>query len=456
MARHRRFFVIGSVCLNFALVQLTEHVEGSTSDDSNAHCELTSVVQVGLEVETANNRQASVPEATQPSVAITDTGAFNLQQISRLRGHVVEAFSRQLVRFHNLTVVSLLSTNSSSVAGLTDTAALDHLTDRSSTTSFNSTGSMVLVSVLTMMIVCLVSCILYKDSWTMPANNRRTASPHPHYAPGTHSVLPSQQQILAGQESLRQSMLAADKLSFGLTPTAGRLGQSSMPPTALRPSGSGRLSNPNLPTPSPRQLTQMPLSMAGLQQRVQLCDADPVWSRVEPYFIIQTEDLFSVVEGEATGNFDISCEGKPMFAASVLPWGAAPRALLICSAARRGEPLASCAPTLSSYTSATEEICSKLEIRRRDNSLFGTLSPHGADSYAVLSGHRRVLSLFGDQDTGRLLVKIPTNEVVAHAARDPQGQVLEVGMRPEIDPVLMIICMLSVVIFNPEDSFGNI
>lgn len=455
MAWHRTL-VIGSVCLACAQVQFSELVEGSTSNDGNSHCELTSVVQVGLEVETANNRQASVPEATPPRVAITDTGAFNLQQISRLQGHVAEAFSQQLVRLQNLTVVSWLGTNSTSVAGLTDIAALDHLTERSSTTSFNSTGSMVLVSVLTMMIVFLVACLLYKDSWTIPANSRRTASPHPHYAPGTHSFLPSQQQILAGQESLRQSMLAADKLSFGLPPTAGRLGPSSVPPTAMRMSGSGRLSAPSLPTPSPRQLTQMPLSMAGLQQRVQLCDADPAWSRVDPYFSIQTEDLYSVVEDEATGNFDISYEGKPIFAASVLPWGAAPRALLICLAARRGEPLASCAPTLSSYSSAAEEICSQLEIRRRDNTVFGTLSPHGADSYAVLSGHRRVLSLFGDQDTGRLLVKIPTNEVVAHAARDALGQALEVGMRPEVDPILMIICMLSVVIFNPEDSFGNI
>jgi len=448
--------VVGSVCVVFVLVHISELVEGSISDDSNSNCELTSAVQVGLEVETANNRRAPPPEATQPKVAISDTGAFNVQQISGLQGHVAEAFSRQLARFQNLPGVSWLSINSTSVAKLTYTAGLDHLIGRVRSTplTLNSTGTVVLVSLATMMIVCLVSYILYKESRTMPGNNRCTATPQPRYAPGTHSFLPSQQQIRAGQDSIRPSILAADKLWFGIPPT-DKL-SFGIPPTAGRLTHSGRLSVPNFPTPSPQKLTQMPLSQAGLQQRAQLCDADPSWSRFEPYFTIRAEDIYNVVEGEATGNFDISAEGTSIFAASVLPWGAAPRALLICSAACRGEPLASCAPTLSSYSGATVDICSELEIRSRDNTLWGTLSPHGADSYAVLSGHRRVLSLFGDQDTGRLLVKIPSNEVVAHAARDAVGQVLELGMRPEIDPVLMLICILSVVIFNPEESFGNI
>jgi len=430
--------VIWSVCLVLVLVQLSELTESFTSDDNNSNCEITSIVQVDLEVETANKRRAPRPEAPQPR------DAFNFQQISQLQGHVAAVFSRQLVRLQNLPAVSWLNTNSTSFAKLTHTAGLDHLIGRVRAKSLSPNFSLGLVSVATLMIVCLVSCILYKDSRKMPANNRCIATPNSHYAPGTHSFLPSQQQILADLDSIRPSILAADKLSMGIPPTAGRLSQH------------GRLSVPNFPAPSPQQLTQMPISQAGLQQRVQLCDADPAWSRFEPYFTIRAEDIYNVVEGEVTGNFDISCEGQPIFAASVLPWGVAPRALLICSAARRGEPLTSCAPALSSYSGATEKICSKLEIRSKDNTVWGTLSPHGANSYAVFSGHRHVLSLFGDQDTGRLLVKISTNEVVAHAARDAVGQVLELGMRPEIDPILIIVCMLSVVIFNPKERFGNV
>lgn len=448
--------VIGSVCLVSALVHLSEftETESSTSDDGSSHCEFTSIVQVGVEVETANNRRAPLPETPRPKVAIADTGAFSPQKISKLQGHIAEAFSQQFVRFQHLPGVSWLNTNSTSVAGLTSTAGLARLISQARTRSLSLSlsESVVLVSVLTMMIVCLVSCILVRDSRPMPRNDRRTASPHPHHVPGTHSFLPSQQQLLAGRHSrmlptppsVRPSIFPADKLSFGIPPTAGRL------------SHAGKLSAPNLRTPSPQQLAHMHLSKAGLQQRVHICDADPAWSHVEPFFTIKAEDLHSVVEGEATGNFDIYFERGPIFAASVLPWGAAPRALLICSAERRGEPLASCAPTMSSYNGTSVEICSKLEIRGRDNTIWGTMSAQGADTYAVLSAHRRVLSLFGDQDTGRLIVKIPTDEVVAHAARDAAGQVLELGVRPEVDPILITICILAVVIFNPEEGFGNI
>jgi len=485
MAWHRKAtwcLVIGSVCLVFALVHFSELAESSTSDDSNSRCEFTSIMQVGLEVETADNRRAPLPQATQPKVAISDVGAFNLQQISQLEGQVAEALPQQLLaRFQNLPGVSWLSTNSTSVARLSQTVGLDHLMGQARTTSSLSLpSSVVLVCVLTLMIVCLVSCLLVKESRTTPGSsrflptqqqilagqdlmppgsNRRSAAPHMQHVPGTQSFIPSQKQVLAGRDSmmmtpsLRPSFPAADKLSFGLPPTNGCLSQHGRQSVPSFPMPSPV---PNLPTPSPRQLTRMPLSQAGLQNRVQICDANPSWSLYEPLFNIQAEDLYKVVDGDSTGNFDISCEGKSIIAASVLPWGAAPRALLICSAARRGEPLASCAPSMTSYGGAAVEICSKLEIRSKDNTLWGTLSPQGSDSYTVMSAHRRVLSLFGDQDTGRLLVKIPTDEVVAHAARDAAGQVLELGMRPEIDPILMIVCILSIVVFNPEENYGNI
>jgi len=42
-------------------------------------------------------------------------------------------------------------------------------------------------------------------------------------------------------------------------------------------------------------------------------------------------------------------------------------------------------------------------------------------------------------------------EIVAHAAHNGPKKQVEIGVKPQIDPVLMLICVLAVLIFNPEE-----
>jgi len=208
-------------------------------------------------------------------------------------------------------------------------------------------------------------------------------------------------------------------------------------------------SQPGQSSLSPWQLTQTALSSHGLEQRIQLCEPGAAWSHIDLYFTISTEVLQSIADSdEATGAFDVWRGGggalEPLFAASVLPWGSSPRALVIYAVGNRGELLASCAPSVVNP-------CSELEIRDQDSRVWGTLSPQGSDTYAVFQGHgRRVLNLLGNQDTGQLMVKLG-EEVVAHAAHNGPKKQVEIGIRPQVDPVLMLVCVLAVLIFNPEE-----
>jgi len=196
----------------------------------------------------------------------------------------------------------------------------------------------------------------------------------------------------------------------------------------------------------------MALSQVATDRRLNLCEPS-VWTNIQAYFCIPAEHLYTVADSESTGSFDILRGGpmEPVFAASVRPYGSCPRALLLSAATMRERPLASCAAT----SSRALYHCAELELRGQDNRFWGTLIAQGSDIYSVYqSGTRQVLVLEGDQANGRLVVWLG-DEVVAHAARGPDGEHLEVGVRPQIDPVLMLICVLAVVIFNPEDASSD-
>lgn len=199
---------------------------------------------------------------------------------------------------------------------------------------------------------------------------------------------------------------------------------------------------------SPQQLTQTALSSHALEQRLHLCKPGAAWSPIDTYFTISTDSLQNIAESDdATGDFEVLRGGsrqEPLWVVSVLPWGSAPRALVIYDARNRGECLAACAPSVVNSGS-------ELEIRDQDGRIWGTLSPQGSDTYAVFQGPGRpVLNLLGNQDTGQLMVKIG-EEIVAHAAHNGQKKQVEIGVRPQVDPVLMLVCVLGVLIFNPEE-----
>lgn len=97
--------------------------------------------------------------------------------------------------------------------------------------------------------------------------------------------------------------------------------------------------------------------------------------------------------------------------------------------------------------------CSQLDIRDGDGKFWGSIVPTGSDSYCVVRNGRQVLFVEGVQEVGRLLIFAAGAEPLAHAARVVQNDVamLEVGVKPQVDPILSLIVILGVVIFNPEE-----
>jgi len=210
-----------------------------------------------------------------------------------------------------------------------------------------------------------------------------------------------------------------------------------------------QLCEPGQSSLSPWQLTQTALPSHSLQQRVQLCELGAAWSRINPYFTVSAEVLQSISDSkEATGTFDVWCGGgckpEPLLKASVLPWGSSPRSLGIYAVGKRGQILASCAPSMVNSGS-------ELQIRDQDGRIWGTLSARASNAYSVFQFHgQHVLDLFGNHDTGQLMVKIG-EEVVAHAVHNGPKKEFEIGIRPQVDPVLMLVCVLAVLIFNPKE-----
>lgn len=291
-------------------------------------------------------------------------------------------------------------------------------------------------------------------------------------ARGTASALPSQQQLRAHGSllpSAKPSILGTHRTSIGIAQVPNSQSPWAVTPhsaAALQPMAVSRTSVPLPPKsagalqpittphvgsarqlPKPHHLSHMALSKAGLERRVRICDPN-LWPQVHPYFTIRAQELMILADGEgASGTFEIfrgNGAVEPVFQVSVMPWGSSPRALLIYAVERPAEMMACSAPT-----SVDNDV--ELEIFDRHSRSWGTLIAQGGDMYAVRQdGGRQVLSLLGDQETGQLQVKLG-EEVVAISAHSAAVDQVEVGIKPEVDPVLMLISMLSVLIFNPED-----
>jgi len=116
--------------------------------------------------------------------------------------------------------------------------------------------------------------------------------------------------------------------------------------------------------------------------------------------------------------------------------------------------LASCWPSPGScpiVDGREVEPCAEVQICDKAGDIWGTLSPKGQDSYGIYKGDRRILTLTGDKHAGRLAIFLDS-EPLAHAARGRTGEHLEIGVKPPCDPVLMLICLLAVVVLNPEQD----
>jgi len=269
--------------------------------------------------------------------------------------------------------------------------------------------------------------------------SRGTASRRPAAA-GTMS-----KGLLSRERSARASLGALPVLTTKTLP----------PLVKMRGTGS--------PAPSPRTLAQMPVPRDSVPGRQVLLTDPSAWVHIEAYFTIQALQLYDVADSEATGAIDIMRGGQwtpldatspspqPHFVASVQPMDATPRALMIATADQRGRPLCSCAPAGVLSGASSSGFCSELEFRDSRGRPWGALVPRGPDTYTIFKqGGREALLVEGDQASGRLVVRLG-DEVVAHAAMDNDCTMLEVGVKPHTDPILMLTSVLAVLIFNPED-----
>mmetsp|Transcript_31518 Transcript_31518/g.80368 ORF Transcript_31518/g.80368 Transcript_31518/m.80368 type:complete len:460 (-) Transcript_31518:111-1490(-) len=205
---------------------------------------------------------------------------------------------------------------------------------------------------------------------------------------------------------------------------------------------------PASPAPSPRSIMEMPASRASITRRLMLCD-QAEWSQFEGlYFSIRPEQLPADVG--ALGDFDVLCGGAsaaPILRCSVqmgrLRQG---RELVLKTTSSRsgaGVHLSSCSPA------AMQEPCNEVALCDKNGARWGSLIHSREDSYMVTHQGATVLTLEGDQDDSRLVV-LMGGEAVAHAAQRPDGYSLEVGVKKQVDPILMLSCILAVVIFNPR------
>uniref|UniRef100_A0A7S1RYC0 Uncharacterized protein n=1 Tax=Alexandrium catenella TaxID=2925 RepID=A0A7S1RYC0_ALECA len=224
-------------------------------------------------------------------------------------------------------------------------------------------------------------------------------------------------------------------------------------PSVRLPVAQQRASLTSEPAPSPRRMAQSSLSRPGIDHKLFLCERN-LWAHFEAFFSIRAEQL--PAEFGKVGDFDVLRGAllKPVFHGSVrlLDRG---RRVFVLSASATDTLLASCRPSPGSCSIAdgyAVEPCSELQIRNKDNIVWGTVAPRAQDSYGVFQGEKQVFSLEGDQEAGRLIAYLE-GEPIAHAARSSSSEChLEVGVKPHIDPILMLIVFLSVVIFNPEED----
>lgn len=203
---------------------------------------------------------------------------------------------------------------------------------------------------------------------------------------------------------------------------------------------------------SPRLMSRSSLTPSKLDHNLRLSDQN-LSGNFESFFAIPALQL--PADCGTVGEFDIlrGSLRKAILHGSVQFTDAGLRWVGLSMTGSRGL-LASCWPSPGScpiVDGREVEPCAEVQICDKAGDIWGTLSPKGQDSYGIYRGDRRVLTLAGDRPAGRLAIFLDS-EPLAHAARGRTGEHLEIGVKPPCDPILMLICLLAVVVLNPEQD----
>lgn len=281
--------------------------------------------------------------------------------------------------------------------------------------------------------------------------------------------------VSAGRASELRPLGAAP----GAAPHGAGVSSRWLPPVGTTPRASAVAS-----APSPRSIARGPAAESMGRQLI--LSPPSQWQRFGGLYSICAERLPADIENAATGTFELgrvdgggggrgvrsSLVGSagggalaevPLFA-SVVVGQSGLRELFLSPTPAMSPVLCCCSPSPTGCMASEGRLlepCSQLDIKDKDGALWGSIVPTGGDSYMVVHNGQQALIVEGVQEAGRLLIfALPSRgslpnlaEPVAHAARVVQNNVamLEVGVKPHLDPILALTVILGVVIFNPEE-----
>lgn len=440
VARPRLLVLVAAVLRTEAAVHGASNLLTSECRQEEDRQELTSVLQVDVQVQGVRTDQA--PTATKEA----SPGEFEPRPVW---------FPVALLNMNTSVdpgaLFSMKSSVDSGVAGLfaggsdgTLNSTGEKQTVKTTSGDSGDTSVALMIGLIAMAVMGACGLAMVRDRRTLDSRYERLGSAS-RGSPGRTAAAGTMSNK-GFQSPNRSASARASTLGASPALTTKTLPPAVMPPLVKR-RGTGS------PAPSPRTLAQMPIPRDSVPGRQVLLSDPRDWGNMEAYFTIQALQLSDVADSEATGTVDIMRGGlsEPSFVASVQPMDAAPRALMLTTADQRGRPLCSCSPAGVLSGTSTTGFCSELEFRDSRGRPWGSLVPHGPDIYTIFKqGGREVLLVEGDQASGRLVVQLG-DEVVAHAAMDNDCTQLEVGVKPHTDPILMLTSVLAVLIFNPED-----
>lgn len=206
---------------------------------------------------------------------------------------------------------------------------------------------------------------------------------------------------------------------------------------------------------SPRLMSRLSLTPSRMAHTLRISDPSDqsLHGNLESFFAIPAIQL--PADCGSIGEFDIlrGSSRKAILHGSVQFTDAGLRWVGLSTPGKSGL-LASCWPSPGScpiVDGREVEPCAEVQICNKAGDIWGTLSPKFQDSYGIYKGDSRVLTLAGDRPAGRLAIFLDS-EPLAHAARGRTGEYLEIGIKPPCDPILMLICLLAVVVLNPEQD----
>lgn len=208
--------------------------------------------------------------------------------------------------------------------------------------------------------------------------------------------------------------------------------------------------------PPPRVLSQMPLPVtSGLPHLSKPHER----AKLRGILSVRSDDLpsetgdFEVLRVSDEGEEEVALHGRVQKHRGI-------RELLL-AASSFDQAAVRCVPTRHPNVQAGEqqtEPCSAVELYNWDGNSWGTIMPRGSDSYAVVRVKDQVLAIEGIEEQGRLVVVSCGHtgaEPAAHAERvrpaDGGPKRVELGVRPQLDPLLALACVLGVLVFNPQE-----